>query len=73
MVSLDVFFLVMETRPSRAKARDRSRTDDLPLTKGVLYRLSYTGVSALQVRSVTETPKPSQLQQLLEGEGFEPP
>ncbi len=51
-----MFSLMMEYVLTRAKARDRSRTDDLPLTKGVLYLLSYTGVSILRPRSVTETP-----------------
>ena len=58
---ISVFFL---------QALDETRTHDLPLTKGMLYRLSYKGVKA------PRAPKRARLYALcaeVGSEGFEPP
>ena len=43
MVQIDKTCLMARKRLLESGAHDRSRTDDLTLTKGVLYQLSYMG------------------------------
>ncbi len=49
----------LKTRKHNYGAHDRSRTDDLTLTKGVLYQLSYMGKNHILERVMGIEPTPS--------------